>query len=105
VLHTFVSLLSTKPYKLLELSIMWRQRGNMLKGKALEKTGPRRQAVPEHKFQERERLRRNLVFRNSHGHFQHVNRNINFSLGEKETFTALRVPLFQVYVSQIWQLN
>jgi len=66
----------------------------MAKGKAVEQTGPWRHAASEHKFQERERLRRNLVFRNSHGHFQHVDRNINSSTGEKDTFTALRVLLF-----------
>jgi hypothetical protein len=101
VLYTFVSLLSAKPYKLLEVSIMWKQSGNMVKGKALEQTGPRRQAASEHKFQDRERFRRNLVFRNSHGHFQHVGRNINSSPGEKDTFTALRARLFHVVLSQL----
>ena len=61
----------------------------MVAGKAQEKKGPRRQAASEHKFQEKERFRRNLVFRNSHGHFQHVDININSSPGEKKTFLLL----------------
>jgi len=54
---------------------------------------------------ERERggggLRRNLVFRNSHGHFQHDDRNINSSRGEKDTFTALRMLVFHVFATQL----
>ena len=74
----------------------------MVVGKAQEKKGPRRQAASEHKFQEKERFRRNLVFRNSHGHFQHVDININSSPGEKKTFfTSLQVLLFHVFASQL----
>ena len=73
----------------------------MVEGKALEQTGPRRHPASEHKFQERDRLRRNLVFRNPHGHFQQVDRNINSSPGEKDAFTALQVLLFHVFGSQL----
>jgi hypothetical protein len=72
----------------------------MVEGKALEQTGLWRHAASEHNFKERERFRRNLVFRNSHGHFQHVDRNVNSNPGEKDTFTALRVLLFEVFASQ-----
>jgi hypothetical protein len=73
----------------------------MVEEKALEQTDPRRQAASEHKFQERERFRRNLFFRNSHGHFQHADRNINSSPGEKDTFTALRVFVFHDFASRL----
>jgi hypothetical protein len=72
----------------------------MVERKDLEQTGPRREAAFEHKFQEKDRFRRNLVFWNSHGHFQHVDRNINSSPGgKKNIFTALL--LFHVFASQL----
>jgi hypothetical protein len=58
----------------------------MVEEKALEQTGPRRRAASEHKFQKKDRFRRNLVFWNSHGHFEHVDRNINSSPGEKKRY-------------------
>jgi hypothetical protein len=89
-----------KPYGLLEVSSTWRQSGDIVERKVLEQTRPKRQAHPSISFR-RESLGRNLVFRDSHGHFQHVKGNIISSSGKNDTLTALWVLLLYVFAPQL----